>query len=251
MNFPPIPELPGQIRGRSFAIIDVIHLGAQAEADALLAPLRALGPVTDTTDTIPVPALGHLHMDPDHPVPAKTDRLLFASLPAQGIDQIIKIAGPGTGSPLLVSELRQLGGEFARPAPATARWLPSMPTTCCSPSAWRQHRRWQRRRHPRRCRDVSPGPLGGPADVSQFRRDQPGTGQLLEPPSLQPAPPHQGRHRPTEPDPRQPSHPARRPLTALDPEITRGLWAQSIPSCQSTVRHWAGQHPRPEHESRT
>jgi FAD/FMN-containing dehydrogenase len=117
MNFPPLPEIPGQIRGRSFAVIDVIHLGAPAKADALLAPLRALGPVMDTIGMIPVPALGHLHMDPEHPVPAKGDGLLLASLPAQAIDQLIKAAGPGTGSPLLVAELRHLGGEFARPRP--------------------------------------------------------------------------------------------------------------------------------------
>jgi hypothetical protein len=115
INCPPIPEIPEQIRGRSFAVIDAIHLGAPAEADALLAPLRALGPVMDTIGMIPVPALGHLHMEPEQPFPAKVDGLLLASLPAQAIDQIIDIAGPGTGSPLLVAELRHLGGEFGRP----------------------------------------------------------------------------------------------------------------------------------------
>jgi FAD binding domain/Berberine and berberine like len=115
MNFPPIPDVPEQIRGRSFAIIDVIHLGAPAEADALLAPLRALGPVMDTIGTIAAPTLGHLHMDPDHPVPAAGDGLLLSSLPAQAIDQLVAAAGPG--SPLLVAELRHLGGELRRARP--------------------------------------------------------------------------------------------------------------------------------------
>src|SRR5271166_2503426 len=39
MNFPPVPDLPDHLRGRSFVVIDVIHLGEPAEADRLLAPL--------------------------------------------------------------------------------------------------------------------------------------------------------------------------------------------------------------------
>jgi FAD binding domain-containing protein/berberine-like enzyme len=117
MNFPPITDIPEPIRGQSFAIIDVIHLGAPAQADALLAPLRALGPVMDTVGAIPAPSLGHLHMDPEHPVPAKGDGLLLSSLPARAIDQLLTAAGPGTGSPLLATELRHLGGELRRPRP--------------------------------------------------------------------------------------------------------------------------------------
>src|SRR5215470_12566082 len=36
MNFPPIPDIPEQIRGQSFTVIDVIHLGAPADADHLV-----------------------------------------------------------------------------------------------------------------------------------------------------------------------------------------------------------------------
>ena len=117
MNFPPIPDIPEQIRGRSFTVIDVIHLGAAAEADRLLAPLRALDPVTDSIQKIPVPALGHLHMDPDRPVPAAGDGRLLASLPARAIDEIIAAADPGPASPLLTVELRHLGGEIRRARP--------------------------------------------------------------------------------------------------------------------------------------
>ena len=117
MNFPPVPDIPEQLRGQSFAIIDVVHLGAPAEADALLAPLRALQPVTDTIAAMPAQALGSLHMDPDRPVPARADGLLLDSLPAQAVDQILDVAGPGTSSPLLTVELRHLGGELRRARP--------------------------------------------------------------------------------------------------------------------------------------
>jgi len=117
MNFPPIPDIPEQIRGQSFTVIDVIHLGAPADADHLVAPLRALRPSMDTIQTIPVPALGHLHMDPDRPVPAKGDGLLLASLPPRAVDEIISAAGPGSASPLLTVELRHIGGEMRRARP--------------------------------------------------------------------------------------------------------------------------------------
>ncbi len=117
MNFPPIPEIPEPVRGRSFAVIDVIQLGTQPQADALVAPLRAMRPLMDTIAAIPAPALGVLHMDPDHPVPAKGDGRLLSSLPAQAVDRLISLAGPGTGSPLLVAELRHLGGELRRARP--------------------------------------------------------------------------------------------------------------------------------------
>ncbi len=117
LNLPPIPQIPEQIRGRSFVIVEVYHLGYPAEADALLAPLRALGPVNDTIATVPVPVLSHLHMDPEQPVPGAGDGLMIDRLPAEAMDAFIGAAGPGAAFPLLSVEVRHLGGEFARPRP--------------------------------------------------------------------------------------------------------------------------------------
>jgi FAD binding domain/Berberine and berberine like len=117
MRFPAIPDVPEPVRGASFVVIDVIHLGTPAEAGRLLAPLRALGPVMDTMGTLPAPALSHLHMDPEHPVPGAGDGLLLDRLPAEAIDAVIRAAGPGTSSPLLAVELRHIGGEMKRVRP--------------------------------------------------------------------------------------------------------------------------------------
>ncbi len=95
MHFPAIPAIPEPVRGQSFVVIDVIHLGAPAEADRLLAPLRALRPVTDTIQMIPAPALSHLHMDPEQPTPNVGDGLMLSSLPAEAIDAVIRVAGRG------------------------------------------------------------------------------------------------------------------------------------------------------------
>jgi hypothetical protein len=79
--------------------------------------LRALDPELDTFATSPPVALSRLHMDPEVPTPAKVDQTLLGDLPEAAIDAILEVAGPGTGSPLLAVELRQLGGALPRPAP--------------------------------------------------------------------------------------------------------------------------------------
>ena len=117
MNFPPVPEVPEQVRGQSFVIVDVIHLGPPADADALLTRLRALRPMIDTIGMMSAPELCHLHMDPEQPTPAVDNGFLLSSLPADAIDTILRLAGPRTNSPLLAVEVRQIGGEMSRPRP--------------------------------------------------------------------------------------------------------------------------------------
>jgi len=117
LNLPPIPKIPEPVRGKSFVIVEAYHLGDPAQADALLAPLRGLGPVNDTIATVPIPALSHLHMDPEQPVPGAGDGLMIDQLPGAAIDAFVQAAGPGAAFPLLSVEIRHLGGEFARARP--------------------------------------------------------------------------------------------------------------------------------------
>jgi FAD/FMN-containing dehydrogenase len=117
LRLPPLPEIPEPMRGKSFVIVEVIHLGEPKQADELLAPLRALGPTMDTIQRIPTPALNHMHMDPEHPVPATGDGMLLQTLPPEAIDEIIQTAGATSSSPFVSLEVRQLGGELARAHP--------------------------------------------------------------------------------------------------------------------------------------
>jgi FAD/FMN-containing dehydrogenase len=117
LRMPSIPEIPEQVRGKSFVIVEAYHLGDPAQADELLSPLRALGPINDTIQTVPMPALNQFHMDPDHPVPAAGDGLMIAELPAPAVDAFVEVAGAGAEFPLPTVELRHLGGELGRPHP--------------------------------------------------------------------------------------------------------------------------------------
>jgi FAD binding domain len=114
---PPIPDVPEPLRGRPLLTIDAACIGPRGEGEAAIAPLRELGePIMDTFDWMPAAGLGRIHMDPEQPVPGIGDGNLLASLPDEAIDAFVSVAGPESGSPLLLSEIRQLGGALGRPA---------------------------------------------------------------------------------------------------------------------------------------
>jgi hypothetical protein len=117
LRFPPLPSIPAEIRGREFVLVEAYHAGDPARADGLLAHLRALGPVNDTITTVPMPALSHLHMEPDHPVPVAGDGVPLAALPGEAIDALVAVAGAGAPPGLVSVEIRHLGGELARSRP--------------------------------------------------------------------------------------------------------------------------------------
>ena len=116
VRIPSLPEAPGHLRGRAFAMVEAAYLGDAAAGAELMRPLRQLGPEIDTFATIPAPALSQLHMDPDQPVPFQGDGVLLTDLPAAAIDALLALAGPGVQTPLASIEIRHLGGALARPA---------------------------------------------------------------------------------------------------------------------------------------
>ncbi|HEU4736442.1 MAG TPA: FAD-binding oxidoreductase [Solirubrobacterales bacterium] len=115
---PPIPDVPELIRGRPLLTIDGACIGSQAEGEAIVAPLRELGEtIMDTWGQIPAEGLCRIHMDPESPVPGVGEGMTIRALPDEAIDAFASVAGPGSGSPLLLSELRHLGGALGRPDP--------------------------------------------------------------------------------------------------------------------------------------
>jgi hypothetical protein len=116
LHLPPIPEVPEQLRDRPLLTIDAACIGTQEEGEATIAPLRELGePVMDTFGQIPAEGLSRIHMDPEPPVPGLGHHEVLTELPDDAIDAFVGAAGPDAGSPLLLSEIRQLGGALARP----------------------------------------------------------------------------------------------------------------------------------------
>jgi hypothetical protein len=56
-------------------------------------------------------------MDPEHPVPGVADGMLLSDFPEEAIDSLVRLAGAGSGPPLLSVEVRHLEGELGRSRP--------------------------------------------------------------------------------------------------------------------------------------
>jgi hypothetical protein len=117
MNFPPMPELPEPLRGGSFVSVRGCYCGEPPEAgEELLRSWREFGePQVDTFGVMPVREMDMISMDPVDPIGAYTHVELLSDLSPEAIDKLVALAGVESESPLVMLELRQLGGALARP----------------------------------------------------------------------------------------------------------------------------------------
>ena len=117
LNLPPIPDIPEEIRGKKWFAITVVSIGSEEEGRERVAPLLEFAdPVMSTVAQIPASALTRIAMDPEPPVPALGHHCLVKELPDEAIDAFYEAAGPESDSPLLLAELRHLGGALGRSA---------------------------------------------------------------------------------------------------------------------------------------
>ena len=129
MNFPPVPEVPEPMRGKSFTVVEVIYCGEPADGEELVAPLRKLGTADiDMVQTQPPGGIEELHMDPPVPVPYTSEALLTHELPAEAIESLVDAVGARSGSQLASVELRHGGGALSC-APEGAGALATLPGT--------------------------------------------------------------------------------------------------------------------------
>src|SRR4051794_15894949 len=117
MQLPPIPDVPEMLRGRQIVVVSAAYLGSQEDGERLLSPLRDLTPEIDTFATMEPLGLSYLHGDPETPVPVLSDQAIIDDMPASAIDAFVEKAGPDAQTALLMAELRQMGGAFARSEP--------------------------------------------------------------------------------------------------------------------------------------
>jgi hypothetical protein len=117
MNLPPLPDVPEVIRGKRFLQFAATCIGSKEEGEAAIEPLRKIGePLMDTFDQVPATGLTRIAMDPEPPVPGLGHHSVLGEISDDAIDAFYEAAGPESESPLLLAELRQLGGALARPA---------------------------------------------------------------------------------------------------------------------------------------
>jgi hypothetical protein len=117
LNLPPVPDIPEPLRGKQWLAITAAVIGSREEGEEAIAPLRGIGePVVDSFDQIPAVGLTRIAMDPEPPVPGLGHHRVLTELPDDAISAFVDVAGPQSGAPLLLAELRQLGGALRRPA---------------------------------------------------------------------------------------------------------------------------------------
>lgn len=118
LRFPPVSEIPDQLRGRELVAITLAFTGREAEGNELVAPLRALGtPYLDTLATIPAPGLGEISGDPKDPTPAIGNGLLLEQFTSDTAETYLELGGPDAQTPFVQLEIRHLGGALKSTAP--------------------------------------------------------------------------------------------------------------------------------------
>ena len=119
-SFPPLSTIPEPLRGRSLIALRGCFCGNPAEGASLVDRARAtLGAAAvDTFAVMPVAALATISMDPVDPLGAVSHSELIGDLTPATIDALLDVAGPDSRSPLVMLELRQLGGALVGPPDA-------------------------------------------------------------------------------------------------------------------------------------
>ncbi len=124
MRFPPLPELPPFLSGRSVVVIDGAALLPEEQAVELFAPLRALAPELDTLAAGSPDAVVTMHMDPPAPTPAVGAGAVLAELTEDTVRAFLAAVGPGVETSLFLAELRHIGAALSRPADAALSHVP-------------------------------------------------------------------------------------------------------------------------------
>ena len=116
LRLPKLPGVPEPLAGTLTVAVRFAWTGDPAEGARQAARIRAFAtPVLGGMDVLPYAALGSIHADPVDPMPSTESAALLHCLPAEAVDTLLALAGPGAPCPQVIVELRQLGGALARP----------------------------------------------------------------------------------------------------------------------------------------
>lgn len=119
MNFPPFPEVPEPVRGKTFVMVRAAYVGDVREGEALLQPwFEQMPPLMNMMRAMPFSEVGTISNDPVDPVAAYSTGVWLNELSDDAIDTILDYAVPKNAPPTLIfAEVRQTGGAMARVSP--------------------------------------------------------------------------------------------------------------------------------------
>jgi hypothetical protein len=116
IRMPPMEELPPPLRGQTVVHLRYAYSGTDfEEGERLLAPMKATGSILlGFVGPILTTEMDSIHMDPVDPLPAWEKGMLLAELSADTVDTLLAVAGPQLEIPLIMVEIRLMGGALAR-----------------------------------------------------------------------------------------------------------------------------------------
>lgn len=115
-QLPEMDGVPPMLAGRLTLSVRFVWTGSAEEGERCFAPMRAAAPVIlDDVADKPYTAIDSVHTDPLDPTPAFEAADVLTDFPAEAVDALLALTGPGAASPQILVEVRQLGGAFARP----------------------------------------------------------------------------------------------------------------------------------------
>lgn len=115
LHLPDAPVVPEPMRGLSLTLVLAAYLGDAVDAERLLAPARAAGPVLrDTLRPLAPGEVGMLAEEPVDPSPALLAGTRLHTFDDAAVDALVAVAGAGSGTPLMQVQVRHVGGALAR-----------------------------------------------------------------------------------------------------------------------------------------
>ncbi len=115
LQLPEMPDVPPPLAGRTTLGIRFAWTGDPEDGRRLLDEMRASAPVLlDDAFLRPYTEVDHVHADPVDPMPVIDPAVLLEDFTEETAERLLAEAGPGSGSPLIMVEVRQLGGAYAR-----------------------------------------------------------------------------------------------------------------------------------------
>ncbi|MEN3345787.1 MAG: hypothetical protein V7635_2363 [Arthrobacter sp.] len=115
LRLPDLEFVPAPLRGQFVVHLRFAFLGNREDGDALLAPMRAVStPLMDTAGPMSYLDVDQIHMDPPDPLPFTDGGALLKDFGEEAARELLRLAGDGTDCPLLLIEVRPLGGALSR-----------------------------------------------------------------------------------------------------------------------------------------
>ncbi|MFD6090725.1 FAD-binding oxidoreductase [Oerskovia sp. NPDC060338] len=113
LRLPPLEFLPEPLRGQYVANVRVASTRPLTEVAEAIAPLREAAPIIlDSIGEMPYAAIGAVHQDPTDPMPVLDGSTLLHTFEPQTAEVLLGIAGPQSTAPLMMAEIRHLGGAL-------------------------------------------------------------------------------------------------------------------------------------------